>query len=232
MVEVLAEGRFDAVHVYGARPGGSDRGPDRPSHGAAGARQLAHRARGVRRSSLGVCRARAEGGPGTLAVLPAVRARSSLQARPATSRSSASASSGGAIGRWGRGVDTSRFDPALRDPDSYPGEIKVLYAGRLTREKGVDLLADAFIRAHEADPRLHLLLAGGGPEEEALRDRLGGRATFLGWLGGDAAAACIRQRRRLPLLQPDRHLRPGPDRGGGERSAVGAGSGRGAPLPS
>jgi glycosyltransferase involved in cell wall biosynthesis/predicted metal-dependent phosphoesterase TrpH len=92
------------------------------------------------------------------------------------------------IGRWGRGVDTSRFDPALRAPDSYPGEIRVLYAGRLTREKGVDLLAESFLRAHRADPRLHLLLAGGGPEAEWLRERLGDRATFLGWLEGDALA--------------------------------------------
>jgi glycosyltransferase involved in cell wall biosynthesis len=90
-----------------------------------------------------------------------------------------------AIGRWGRGVDTSRFDPALRDPDSYPGTIKVLYAGRLTKEKGIDLLADAFLSAYEADPRLHLLLAGGGAEEAQLRERMGERATFLGWLGGD-----------------------------------------------
>jgi glycosyltransferase involved in cell wall biosynthesis len=28
------------------------------------------------------------------------------------------------------------------------------------------------------------VLAGGGPEEEALRQRLGDHATFLGWLGG------------------------------------------------
>src|SRR5262249_24073678 len=89
------------------------------------------------------------------------------------------------IGRWGRGVDTSRFDPALRDPDAYPGEIKVLYVGRQTKEKGVDLLADAFLQAHQADPRLHLLLAGGGPEEAMLRQRLGDAATFLGWLEGD-----------------------------------------------
>ena len=58
----------------------------------------------------------------------------------------------------------------------------VLYAGRLTREKGVDLLADAFLAAREHDPRLHLVLAGGGPEEAALRARLGVDATFLGWL--------------------------------------------------
>jgi glycosyltransferase involved in cell wall biosynthesis/predicted metal-dependent phosphoesterase TrpH len=92
----------------------------------------------------------------------------------------------GRIGRWVRGVDTSRFDPALRDRGAYPGEISVLYAGRLSREKGAELLADAFLRAHERDPRLHLLLAGGGPEQEWLAERLGATATFLGWLHGDA----------------------------------------------
>jgi glycosyltransferase involved in cell wall biosynthesis/predicted metal-dependent phosphoesterase TrpH len=89
------------------------------------------------------------------------------------------------LGRWERGVDTARFDPAKADRDAYPGEIKILYAGRLTREKGVDLLAESFLRAHQADPRLHLLLAGGGPEEGEMRQRLGDRATFLGWLSGE-----------------------------------------------
>ena len=32
------------------------------------------------------------------------------------------------------------------------------------------------------------MLAGGGPEEDALRARLGGAATFLGWLEGDELA--------------------------------------------
>jgi glycosyltransferase involved in cell wall biosynthesis len=34
-------------------------------------------------------------------------------------------------------------------------------------------------------PRLHMVLAGGGPEEDELRARLGEAATFLGWLDGD-----------------------------------------------
>ncbi len=92
------------------------------------------------------------------------------------------------VGRWERGVDVARFDPAKADRDAYPGEVKLLYAGRLSREKGVDLLADAFLRARAADPRLHLLLAGGGPEEAELRSRLGDAATFLGWLGGEDLA--------------------------------------------
>jgi glycosyltransferase involved in cell wall biosynthesis/predicted metal-dependent phosphoesterase TrpH len=91
----------------------------------------------------------------------------------------------GRIGRWERGVDTDRFDRAKGDRDAFPGEFKVLYAGRLTKERGIDLLAESFLRAHAADPRLHLLLAGGGPEEAELRERLGARATFLGWLDGE-----------------------------------------------
>jgi len=92
------------------------------------------------------------------------------------------------IARWDRGVDLRRFDPALRRAGLLPGEINLLYAGRLSKEKGVELLADAFLEAHRRDPRLHLVLAGGGPEQELLRDRLGDRATFLGWVTGDALA--------------------------------------------
>ncbi len=90
--------------------------------------------------------------------------------------------------RWDRGVDTTRFDPALRDPALLPGALNVLYSGRITREKGVDLLADAFLAAHARDPRLHLVLAGGGPEQERLRECLGERASFLGWLEGEELA--------------------------------------------
>jgi glycosyltransferase involved in cell wall biosynthesis/predicted metal-dependent phosphoesterase TrpH len=89
--------------------------------------------------------------------------------------------------RWDRGVDTSRFDPALRDESLLAGtdeRVNVLYAGRITREKGAELLADTFLAAREHDPRLHLVLAGGGPEQERLRERIGEHASFLGWLEG------------------------------------------------
>lgn len=82
----------------------------------------------------------------------------------------------------------TRFDPARRTPGLLPGEVNVLYAGRLTQEKGIDLLADAFTAARRRDPRLHLVIAGGGPEESRLRERLGETATFLGWLAGDELA--------------------------------------------
>ncbi len=92
------------------------------------------------------------------------------------------------VGRWDRGVDIARLSPDRRVPSAFGEGITVLHAGRLTREKGADLLTDAFLAAHARDPRLHLVLAGGGPEEEMLRARLGEHATFLGWLEGDALA--------------------------------------------
>jgi glycosyltransferase involved in cell wall biosynthesis/predicted metal-dependent phosphoesterase TrpH len=92
------------------------------------------------------------------------------------------------IDRWERGVDTDRFSPEKAERNFLPGELKVLYAGRLTSEKGVDLLTESFLRARRAEPRLHLLLAGGGPEEGELRARLGEHATFLGWLDGEDLA--------------------------------------------
>ncbi len=97
------------------------------------------------------------------------------------------------IGRWDRGVDLGRFDPAKRSDDTFAGAggenaVRVLYVGRLTQEKGADLLADAFLTARTRDGRLHLVLAGGGPEEQRLRERLGEHATFLGWQEGDILA--------------------------------------------
>jgi glycosyltransferase involved in cell wall biosynthesis/predicted metal-dependent phosphoesterase TrpH len=112
--------------------------------------------------------------------------------------------------RWDRGVNTARFDPSLRDPALLSGRgdrggddgrggnggqgsrggqagdrVNVLYSGRITREKGAELLADAFLLARAREPRLHLVLAGGGPEQERLRERVGeGHCTFLGWLSG------------------------------------------------
>ena len=71
----------------------------------------------------------------------------------------------------------ARFDPASATAAPFPGEVKVLYAGRLTKEKGVDLLAEAFLRARERGP---------APASAARRRRAGG--------GGAARAARRRTR--------------------------------------
>jgi glycosyltransferase involved in cell wall biosynthesis/predicted metal-dependent phosphoesterase TrpH len=92
------------------------------------------------------------------------------------------------IARWDRGVDVGRFDPARRRDGLYGDGINVLYAGRVAKEKNIDLLADAFEQARASEPRLHLVIAGDGPESERLRMRLGEHATWLGWLEGEALA--------------------------------------------
>jgi glycosyltransferase involved in cell wall biosynthesis/predicted metal-dependent phosphoesterase TrpH len=185
MVEVLAEGRFDLIHLTAPGPAGVV--------ASLVARMMELPALGSWHTELGAYAGLRSGAEelrsGMDAALSLFYGQSGRVLSPSPASDESLASLGierERIGRWGRGVDTSRFSPALRDPDSYPGEVKVLYAGRLTKEKGVELLAESFLRAHQADPRLHLLLAGGGPEEGWLRERLGDRATFLGWLYGDA----------------------------------------------
>jgi glycosyltransferase involved in cell wall biosynthesis/predicted metal-dependent phosphoesterase TrpH len=187
LVETLSEGRYDAIHVTAPGPAGVAATLLSRIAGTrliasyhtelaayAGLRSGDGDIESIARTALG-----AFYGAPALVLSPSPSAdRSLLDLGVEPSR----------LGRWERGVDVSRFDPDKATRDAYPGEIKVLYAGRLTREKGVDLLAESFLRARAVDPRLHLLLAGGGPEEGDLRARLGDDATFLGWLEGDALA--------------------------------------------
>jgi glycosyltransferase involved in cell wall biosynthesis/predicted metal-dependent phosphoesterase TrpH len=85
--------------------------------------------------------------------------------------------------RWERGVDSAQFGPRLRSAGALPEDtINVLYAGRLEHEKGIELLADSFLRAREEEPSLRLVLAGAGSAEGYLRSRVGDAATFLGWI--------------------------------------------------
>jgi glycosyltransferase involved in cell wall biosynthesis/predicted metal-dependent phosphoesterase TrpH len=187
LVETLAEGRYDAVHVTAPGPAGITSTLLNRIGGvpliASYHTELATYA-GLRSGDDGL-EAMARAGLGVFYGAPSLV----LSPSPAADRSLLGLGvEPDRLGRWERGVDVERFDPGKAARGHYPGEIKVLYAGRLTREKGVDLLAESFLRAHAADPRLHLLLAGGGPEEAELRGRLGERATFLGWLEGEELA--------------------------------------------
>ncbi len=185
-VQTLADGGFDAIHVCSPGPAGIV--------GALIARALALPLIGSYHTELSAY-AHLRSGEQRLAQAMTVAVGAFYGACDVVlSPSPAADQALSAIGtpprrvlRWDRGVDTARFYPALREPPA-DDSIAVLYAGRITREKGVDLLADAFLRARAREPRLRLLLGGGGPEQERLRALVGESATFLGWLEGDALA--------------------------------------------
>jgi glycosyltransferase involved in cell wall biosynthesis/predicted metal-dependent phosphoesterase TrpH len=186
-VSTLAEHRFDAVHVCSPGPAGIA--------GALVARALGLPLLGSYHTELtayaGLRSGERRVAEATAMAVSAFYHACDLVLSPSAASDQALAAIGMAPGkvlRWDRGVDTARFDPALRDPALLPGEVNVMYSGRITREKGADLLIDAFQRARARDPRLHLVLAGGGPEQERVRDQLGGAATFLGWLSGEELA--------------------------------------------
>jgi glycosyltransferase involved in cell wall biosynthesis/predicted metal-dependent phosphoesterase TrpH len=183
-VQTLSDGCFDAIHVCSPGPAGVA--------GALVARALGLPLLGSYHTELSAY-ARLRSGDPAIAEAMAMAVGAFYNAcdvvlSPSPAADAALAAIGMAperVLRWDRGVDTSRFHPSLRDQSQPPGSIDVLYSGRITREKGVELLADAFALAHAGDRRLRLVLAGGGPEQGALRERLGESATFLGWLEGD-----------------------------------------------
>jgi glycosyltransferase involved in cell wall biosynthesis/predicted metal-dependent phosphoesterase TrpH len=193
-VQTLADGAFDAIHVCSPGPTGIA--------GALLARALGLPLIGSYHTELTAYADLRSGRPelaGAMAMaVSAFNNACDIVLSPSAASDRALAEIGmpaERIMRWDRGVDTSRFDPALRDPGLFAGSgapedaIVVLYSGRITREKGAELLADAFLRAHAREPRLHLVLAGGGPEQDRLRERVGAEhTTFLGWLTGDALA--------------------------------------------
>lgn len=91
---------------------------------------------------------------------------------------------------WGRGVDTGRFRPALRDDElrrelAPDGELLVGYVGRLAPEKRIDLLSGVC-----ALPGVRVVVVGDGPSEPGLRTALPG-AHFLGRRTGDDLARIV-----------------------------------------
>jgi glycosyltransferase involved in cell wall biosynthesis/predicted metal-dependent phosphoesterase TrpH len=187
-VQTLADGAFDAIHVCSPGPAGAA--------GVLLARTLGLPLIGSYHTELTAYADLRSGRPelaGAMAMAVSAFYRAcDVVLSPSVASDAALTGIGMAaerIMRWDRGVDTARFDPSLRDPGLLAGgpdgAINVMYSGRITREKGAELLADAFLHARACEPRLHLVLAGGGPEQERLRERVGEtHTTFLGWLAG------------------------------------------------
>lgn len=92
-----------------------------------------------------------------------------------------------------RGLDTDLFNPARRDLSFWPGagangsEVRLLYVGRISREKDLDVLAAAYHKVRKAGHSVKLYLVGLGPYSEALAAALPD-AVFLGYLTGEPLA--------------------------------------------
>ncbi|MEB3735004.1 glycosyltransferase [Halopseudomonas pachastrellae] len=97
----------------------------------------------------------------------------------------------------GRGVDCSRFHPAHRSNDlrstwgAADNDLVMLHVGRLSPEKNLTLLAEAWeqVSAQNTSGRkLHLVIVGDGPSRAELQRRLP-HAVFTGALTGEPLAA-------------------------------------------
>jgi len=87
-----------------------------------------------------------------------------------------------------RGIDVDAFRPHahpggafLRDRFSIDDGVILLYAGRVSSDKGLDLLAEVFRRLAGKRPDLSLLIAGDGPYLHHLKKKTNGdRIIFMG----------------------------------------------------
>ena len=94
-----------------------------------------------------------------------------------------------------RGLDTELFHPRRRDPAFFEkfcggrnGELRLLYVGRVSKEKDLDLLAEAYRRLRSENLPIQLIVVGQGPYSEAFAQSLP-EACFTGYLTGDDLAA-------------------------------------------
>jgi glycosyltransferase involved in cell wall biosynthesis len=94
-----------------------------------------------------------------------------------------------------RGLDTELFHPTRRNPAFFEkfgatnGQVRLLYVGRVSREKDLDLLAEAYRRLRDDGLSIQLFIVGHGPYSQTLSEALP-EAFFTGYLAGkDLAAA-------------------------------------------
>ena len=89
--------------------------------------------------------------------------------------------------RW---VDTETFSPLKKQSAVWKKydldeEIKLLYVGRVSKEKNLGILADAFIDIINEGYHSHLVIVGDGPYREELENKLKGYpALFTGFIRG------------------------------------------------
>ena len=90
-----------------------------------------------------------------------------------------------------RGIDIQRFNPRhkstfIRKEIALNKGRKILYVGRVSKEKGIDVLIDAYLFLKERYNDLKLVVVGDGPYLETLKSRFNNQdITFTGTLEGE-----------------------------------------------
>src|SRR6478735_5601974 len=93
-----------------------------------------------------------------------------------------------------RGLDTTLFSPKHRDPrfwqkfGEHNGAVHLLYVGRISKEKDLDVLAQAYRQLRDEGLPIQLYLVGDGPYLQALHEAMP-EAIFTGYLRGKELAA-------------------------------------------
>ncbi|MCG8482246.1 MAG: glycosyltransferase family 1 protein [Clostridia bacterium] len=90
---------------------------------------------------------------------------------------------------WGRGIDTNLFSPnkrseALKKKYCKHGEKLLLYVGRVSPEKELDVLLDAAKILNEKKVKYQLVVVGDGPTRKELESREIDNITFVGYKSG------------------------------------------------
>jgi glycosyltransferase involved in cell wall biosynthesis len=99
------------------------------------------------------------------------------------------------IRRIARGVDSQVFTPQRRDTEVWERfglnrATKLLYVGRLSKEKNLEALLDSYRAITEEGARVDLGIVGDGPQRAALKQRVDDLAgvVFTGYVRGDELA--------------------------------------------
>jgi glycosyltransferase involved in cell wall biosynthesis len=94
-----------------------------------------------------------------------------------------------------RGIDLERFHPERRTDIlegrwSMNGDLRLLYVGRVSKEKNLDLLSESFRSLARTREDLALVVVGDGPYLPEMKKKLEGtRTVFTGYLEGEELAA-------------------------------------------